>query len=138
MRDELGLNAQDILIGIVGRLTEVKNHKLFLQSAAAFKKNYGGAGQGTVRFVIVGDGSLRPALERQADALGLREDVIFLGSRRDMENIYPALDIVALTSLNEGTPLTLIEAMANARAGGFHCSRGCNRLAWTGNFERCG
>ena len=41
--------------------------------------------------------------------------MIFVGSRRDIEHVYPALDIVALTSLNEGTPLTLIEAMANAR-----------------------
>jgi len=41
--------------------------------------------------------------------------VTFAGNRRDPENFYPALDIVALTSLNEGTPLTLIEAMANAR-----------------------
>jgi glycosyltransferase involved in cell wall biosynthesis len=41
--------------------------------------------------------------------------VIFTGNRRDMESVYPALDIVALTSRNEGTPLTLIEAMANAR-----------------------
>jgi glycosyltransferase involved in cell wall biosynthesis len=45
----------------------------------------------------------------------LGEDVIFTGSRRDLESVYPALDIVALTSRNEGTPLTLIEAMANAR-----------------------
>jgi glycosyltransferase involved in cell wall biosynthesis len=42
--------------------------------------------------------------------------VLFLGTRNDPENFYPALDVVALTSLNEGTPLTLIEAMANARA----------------------
>jgi len=47
--------------------------------------------------------------------LGLESRVIFAGSRKDPEYFYPALDIVALTSLNEGTPLTLIEAMANAR-----------------------
>ena len=46
---------------------------------------------------------------------GLAEDVTFVGGRRDLEEIYPALDIVALTSRNEGTPLTLIEAMFNAR-----------------------
>ena len=45
----------------------------------------------------------------------LGDDVVFLGTRNDPENFYPALDVVALTSLNEGTPLTLIEAMANAR-----------------------
>ena len=64
---------------------------------------------------MVGDGALRTTLEQRADQLGLADDVVFTGSRKDMENVYPAMDVVALTSLNEGTPLTLIEAMANAR-----------------------
>ena len=112
-RAEFELGAEDILVGIVGRLTEVKNHELFLRAAALFKNEFAKAGS-TVRFVIVGDGALRKALERQAQALGVT-DVIFTGTRRDLQNVYPALDIVALTSRNEGTPLTLIEAMANAR-----------------------
>lgn len=115
LREELSLTADDILVGIVGRLTEVKNHKLFLDSIAAFKKSFAATPTKKVLFAVVGDGSLRQQLEQQATALGLRDDVAFLGSRRDMENIYPAFDIAALTSLNEGTPLTLIEAMANAR-----------------------
>ena len=115
LREELSLTENDILVGIVGRLTEVKNHKLFLDSIAAFKKRFGATPKKKVLFAVVGDGSLRQQLEQQAATLGLRDDVVFLGSRRDMENIYPALDIAALTSLNEGTPLTLIEAMANAR-----------------------
>jgi len=68
-----------------------------------------------VRFVVIGDGSLRARFQSLAQSLGLTENVVFTGSRRDPENFYPALDIVALTSLNEGTPLTLIEAMANQR-----------------------
>ena len=121
-RDELGAKADDLLVGIVGRLTEIKNHELFLKAAAEFKS--GGRKQAAggrqvpetaVRFVIIGDGALRGRLEQQSQSLGLAEDVVFVGSRRDIENVYPALDIVALTSLNEGTPLTLIEAMANAR-----------------------
>ena len=115
-RDELGLAADDILVGIVGRLTEIKNHELFLRAAALFKEQFSAQSPATrVRFVVIGDGALRNTLERQARSLGLAEDVIFAGSRRDLENLYPALDIVALTSRNEGTPLTLIEAMANAR-----------------------
>jgi len=115
-RDELQANANDILVGIVGRLTEIKNHELFLRAAALFKERFA-SGQlpGRVRFIVIGDGQLRSKLERQAEADGLHDDVIFVGSRRDPENFYPALDIVALTSRNEGTPLTLIEAMANAR-----------------------
>jgi glycosyltransferase involved in cell wall biosynthesis len=72
--------------------------------------------QGAVRFIVIGDGTLRESLERQQHALGLEKDVIFVGSRQDPEYFYPALDVVALTSRNEGTPLTLIEAMANARS----------------------
>jgi glycosyltransferase involved in cell wall biosynthesis len=115
-RRELKAEANDILVGIVGRLTEIKNHELFLQAAALFKQEFaGGPSRARVRFVVIGDGHLRQQLEQQAQANGLSNDVTFVGSRRDPENFYPALDIVALTSRNEGTPLTLIEAMANAR-----------------------
>ena len=110
-REQLGVGSDEILVGIIGRLTEIKNHQLFLQVAAQLKQ----ISKKKVRFVIIGDGALRPQLESQTDALGLREDVLFLGTRNDPENFYPALDIVALTSLNEGTPLSLIEAMANER-----------------------
>ncbi|HET9525128.1 MAG TPA: glycosyltransferase [Pyrinomonadaceae bacterium] len=108
-REELGIDDETILVGIVGRLTEIKNHQMFLNSVARLK------GQTGMRFVVIGDGSLRESLEKQARSLGVESEVIFTGGRRDPEYFYPALDIVALTSLNEGTPLTLIEAMANAR-----------------------
>ena len=107
-RNEFGVDDDTVLIGIVGRLTEIKNHQMFLNCAARVKLE-------NVRFVIIGDGSLREPLERQAQSLGLENGVIFAGGRKDPEYFYPALDICALTSLNEGTPLTLIEAMANAR-----------------------
>ncbi|MFL6334947.1 MAG: glycosyltransferase [Pyrinomonadaceae bacterium] len=125
LRKEWGAADGDVLVGIVGRLTEVKNHRLFLEAAALFKKRRafeagsGGLtkeGAGRVRFVVVGDGHLRADLELHAQALGLQDEVEFAGLRDDPENFYPALDVVALTSRNEGTPLTLIEAMANARA----------------------
>jgi glycosyltransferase involved in cell wall biosynthesis len=115
-RDELGSKSDELLVGIVGRLTEIKNHELFLKAVAVLKNRLADEkSRSRVRFVVIGEGSLRNRLEAQARALGLTEDVIFAGSRRDPENFYAALDIVALTSLNEGTPLTLIEAMANAR-----------------------
>lgn len=117
MRDELGAGEKDLLVGIVGRLTEVKNHELFLRAAARYREiRAEETGARRVRFIIIGDGQLRRRLEELALALGLGGDATFLGKRDDPENFYPALDIVALTSLNEGTPLTLIEAMANARA----------------------
>jgi glycosyltransferase involved in cell wall biosynthesis len=117
MRDELEATEKDVLVGIVGRLTEIKNHTLFLQAVALYKERFGTTKDGRrVRFVILGDGHLRARLEAQAHELGINDDVLFAGTRNDPENFYPALDLVALTSLNEGTPLTLIEAMANARA----------------------
>jgi len=116
VRAELKAGEGDVLVGIVGRLTEIKNHRMFLQAAARLKelirKNIAGR---QVRFVIVGDGNLRRKLEAQVASRGLGEDVLFLGTRSDPEDFYPAFDILALTSLNEGTPLTLIEGMANSR-----------------------
>jgi len=115
-RHELCIPDHTILIGIVGRLTEIKNHQMFLNVVARLKEIDPACWrQGAVRFIVIGDGGLREELEDQSEALGLEKDVIFVGSRKDPEYFYPALDVVALTSHNEGTPLTLIEAMANAR-----------------------
>lgn len=115
LRKELGVRPTDRLVGIVGRLTEIKNHALFLQSVALYMKEHPSTEERRIQFLIIGDGHLRQSLEEQAQILGLEESVLFLGTRNDPEFFYPALDLVALTSLNEGTPLTLIEAMANAR-----------------------
>ncbi len=113
-RDELGIEGDTFLVGIVGRLTAIKNHQMFLRAIARFKQMWQGfAETRMVKFVIIGDGSLRQSLELLSSSLGLEKDVIFAGWRRDPENFYAALDAVALTSLNEGTPLTLIEAMSN-------------------------
>jgi glycosyltransferase involved in cell wall biosynthesis len=58
---------------------------------------------------------LRPELERSVDELGIRENVVFAGNREDLGRVYAGLDLLALTSLNEGTPLSVIEAMASSR-----------------------
>ena len=93
-------------VGIVGRLTAIKNHDLFLRVAA-------GASD-AARFVVYGDGADRTRLVRRAAEMGLADRVVFAGTRPVAE-IYPSLDIVALTSRNEGTPLALLEAMASGR-----------------------
>jgi glycosyltransferase involved in cell wall biosynthesis len=116
LREELSASPDELLVGIVGRLTEIKNHAMFLRVAARVKElNRSAADQPRLRFVIIGDGHLRRTLEDQTRELGLADNVVFLGTREDPEFFYPALDVVALTSHNEGTPLTLIEAMANQR-----------------------
>jgi len=115
-RHEFCIPDDALLVGIVGRLTEIKNHQMFLNAVARLKAiDPACRRQGAVRFIIIGDGALREDLELQTQLLGLEKDVIFVGSRKDPEYFYPALDVVVLTSRNEGTPLTLIEAMANAR-----------------------
>lgn len=114
LRQELELSDDTILVAIIGRLTEVKNHEMFLRVAARLRQIYDVDKQ-QLRFLIIGDGHLRVKLEMLATELGLTNQLIFLGTRRDPEVFYPAVDVVALTSRNEGTPLTLIEAMANAR-----------------------
>lgn len=112
VRRELRIPGEAIVVGTVGRLTAVKNHKMFLEAAGEIKKKFTDRG---IKFLIVGDGELRGELTALSGLLGLYDDTIFTGWRKDMDSVYSAMDIVALTSLNEGTPVTLIEALANAR-----------------------
>ena len=105
-RREMGLSGGIRLVGIVGRLFPIKNHHLFLKAAAQI------AAQHPTRFVIVGDGSLRSALEQQAREFGIGDQVLFTGWRRDLPRIYADLDVLVVASDNEGTPVSAIEAMA--------------------------
>ena len=115
LRAEIGAQDNEILVGLVGRLTEIKNHSLFLKAAQLYKENQNQE-LPKLRFLIVGDGHLREPLEKEAADLDVQDVVTFLGNRNDTDVVYAGLDIVALTSNNEGTPLSLIEAMANSRA----------------------
>ena len=112
LRRVLDIPDGTVVVGTVGRLTAVKNHSMFLEAAKEIKKSFSDIG---IKFLIVGDGELRGTLEKTSDELGLRKDVVFTGWRKDMDSVYRAMDIMALTSLNEGTPVSLIEAMASAR-----------------------
>jgi glycosyltransferase involved in cell wall biosynthesis len=114
LRSTIGATEGDLLVGFVGRLTEIKNIEHLLAVAALYNGIEIGS-KPSLKFVIVGDGHLREHLEQKTKELGVGSIVEFLGNRSDTPNIYRALDIVALTSLNEGTPLSLIEAMASRR-----------------------
>lgn len=109
LRGELGLAQEACLVGIVGRLTAIKNQRLFLTVASALAKEH----DGILHFVVVGDGELREELKEYAKGLGIAQRVSFLGWRDDLPNIYRDLDVLVLTSENEGTPVTVIEAMAS-------------------------
>jgi glycosyltransferase involved in cell wall biosynthesis len=115
LRGEIGAKDDEIIVGFVGRLTEIKNISLFLKVAALYRERKT-PDLPSLKFVIIGDGNLRENLKKEAGALGLKDVVTFLGNREDADVFYAGLDIVALTSLNEGTPLSLIEAMANEKA----------------------
>jgi glycosyltransferase involved in cell wall biosynthesis len=106
-REELCLPAGAKLVGIVARIFPIKNHRLFLDAATLVIRQEPGT-----RFVIVGDGVLRLEMERHAQRMGIAEQVIFTGWRQDLPQIYADLDLLAVTSNNEGTPFSAIEAMA--------------------------
>jgi glycosyltransferase involved in cell wall biosynthesis len=106
-RRSLGIPMDAKLIGAVGRLVPIKNVQLLLEAAALARQN-----DPIIRVVLIGDGELRDELEAQADALGLGQAVVFAGWRRDLTRVYADLDAVVISSHNEGTPASLIEAMA--------------------------
>jgi len=106
-RRVLGIPADAPLVGYVGRFTAVKNPSLLVDVAHRVLQRAPQA-----RFVLVGDGELRPDVERQIAELDLAGRVTLAGWQRDMPAVYAALDVLALTSLNEGTSVTAIEALA--------------------------
>lgn len=107
-RQRLGLPADAPTVSIVGRLRPQKNHPLFIQTAARVAKSVPAA-----RFLVVGDGDgqEQAQLEAQAERLGIRGQVVFLGSRSDIPDILAATDVMCLTSHYEGVANSLLEAM---------------------------
>lgn len=114
LRDESGLMPQETVIGVVGRLCAVKHHALLLRAVATLLTEP--AYEQGLRLFVIGDGELRQELEALARQLRIADRVVFTGFRSNAVALYQELDVVALTSLNEGTPLTLIEAMNQGRA----------------------
>lgn len=112
-RKEMGFFGNTMLVGIVGRLVPIKNHTMFLDAAKKIAERYKDS---DIVFVVVGDGELTGELKAYAGKIGVEKQVIFTGWRDDLPTVYADLDIVTLTSLNEGTPVSLIEAMAAKRA----------------------
>jgi glycosyltransferase involved in cell wall biosynthesis len=106
-RQALDLDPAAAVVTIVGRLTAIKQHELFLRVARAVHDR-----QPSAMFLIVGDGERRHEMETLAAGLGLDGHVRFCGWRQDLPTIYGATDVCVLTSRNEGTPVAVIEALA--------------------------
>ncbi|MEW5910692.1 MAG: glycosyltransferase, partial [Thermodesulfobacteriota bacterium] len=110
-RKSIGIDDGTILIGIIGRLVPIKNHEMFLKAAKKLIEQHPDR---YIKFVIIGDGELREELEYKCREYNLTGHVKFCGWVRDVAMVYADLDILALTSINEGTPVSIIEAMASS------------------------
>jgi len=111
LRKKMNLKAHQTAVAIVGRIAPIKNHRLFIDAAAkAYKKH-----PEEFMFYVVGDGELKQDLTTYINTTypWLNSSVIFTSWIADMTTFYPAMDLVCLTSINEGTPVSLIEAQAS-------------------------
>ena len=118
-RNKYGFEKSELIVGIVGRLVPIKNHDMFLEVAAIVKAKT----NQQVRFAIIGDGESRPGIEKKAAELGLsysyyitspkvKTDIVVTSWETEIDQALAGLDIVVLTSNNEGTPVSLIEAQS--------------------------
>ena len=104
LRDELGLNDK-FVVGHVGRLCPEKNHKFLIDVFAQIKKIKKNA-----VLVLVGKGPLEQEIRQDVFDMGLTENVLFLGNRKDMARIYQAMDVFVFPSLFEGLGIVAVEA----------------------------
>jgi glycosyltransferase involved in cell wall biosynthesis len=107
LREQLGLDPTAPVAGIVAALRPEKNHAMFLRVASLVRQK-----MPTARFLVVGDGPERAALESLAQELGVSEAVCFLGTRSDVPELLSLVDVLLLTSHSEANPICLLEAMA--------------------------
>src|SRR5436309_2735914 len=110
VRKELGIDRATPLVGVIGRLEEQKGHVYLLDAWPSVLAEFPDA-----RLLLVGDGSLRGALERRVEHLGIAASVLFAGFRSAMPRILDALDVLAVPSLHEGIPPPAVAASAMAK-----------------------
>ena len=120
-REEFALPDDTVAVGIAGRFVPVKNHRLFIEAATQFIKEQ--KGKTDVQFFLIGDGTEKNKIQELIHEKQLKcsnagpgydssASFVFTSWRKDMDTVYAGLDIVMLTSLNEGTPVSIMEAMA--------------------------
>lgn len=132
LRREAGFPDSAPLVGVVGRLVQIKDLPVFLRAAEIARKSLP-----DLCFSLVGDGQERSLLEGEAVRLGLKPGALhFHGWHTDLPAVYGDLDLVVNCSLNEGTPVALIEAMAAGRPVIATCVGGTPDLLEEGRFGR--
>jgi glycosyltransferase involved in cell wall biosynthesis len=107
---ELGVPAGCPVVGNVAALTDHKDHATLIEAAARVRARVPEA-----RFVIVGDGPLRPRLEALCRERGVADRCIFAGFRQDLDRLFPAFTVFCLSSHMEGLGTSLLDAMAFSR-----------------------
>jgi glycosyltransferase involved in cell wall biosynthesis len=107
IRADLAIPAEAPVVGILAALRPEKNHELFLAGAQKIR-----AALPQAQFLVIGDGPRRADLEALAATLGIAPAVRFLGSRPDVPELLAACDLVALTSHNEASPVSILEALS--------------------------
>ena len=110
VRSELKVAPETPLVGIVAALRPEKNHLLLLDAAARIRK--ASSTHPAPEFLIIGDGPERGSIVQLRDDLGLKEHVHMLGNRSDTPRLLSALDVFALCSFNEASPVSILEALA--------------------------
>jgi glycosyltransferase involved in cell wall biosynthesis len=107
---ELEVPTGAFVVGIVARLSAVKDHAMLLRAVAAIRPSHP-----DIHCVVVGDGPERERLAALADTLGIREGVHFAGQRPQFPNLHHLFDVSVLCSTSEAFPNSVLEAMAAAR-----------------------
>jgi glycosyltransferase involved in cell wall biosynthesis len=108
LRQRLRIGSDRLVVGIVARLDRVKNHALLIDAFARVRSLVPSA-----TLVIIGDGPLRGSLESRVLSLGMERYIHFAGESNDVAVLYRELDVFVLTSSNEGTSMSILEAMAS-------------------------
>ena len=137
-REKYFIDDDEIAIGIVGRLVPIKNHSMFLEAFNILQKK----SKRKVRAFIVGDGECRQNIQNKANELGIdfvngvepyrKATLTFTSWLTDMDRVNAGMDIIALTSLNEGTPVSLIEAQASGKPIVSTCVGGIENVVMPG------
>lgn len=105
-RKKLGIRNNTLVVGNVGRFSYPKNHVFLIDIFSEVIKRCNAV------LLLVGDGELRPMVEKKVQELGIQDHVIFAGVRSDVPDLMQAMDVFVFPSHYEGLPVTLIEAQA--------------------------
>lgn len=126
VRRALGLPEQGLVVGAIGRLNAQKGHRYLLEAAALVLRDR------PASFLVAGDGDLMGELREQAERLAIARQVLFAGHRGDVPDLLAAVDVLCISSLYEGTPLTLFEAFAAGKAVVSTAVDGCREVVQDG------